>query len=280
MAAVAAHLHAMNYAFLGHARAFYAAPVLLALTVLAFARLPRTGRSWAWARQVAIHAPLAALWLSEATFDDAVPVAQLPPWARDPLLTALVGSGLVWWFGAWRQRSRLLFHYGSMSLGLFVLSVCSRDLAPTSVGVMPTGGPDLAALRELAAIGPVLCRRLSVDRGGGVPLTPRGAGGVGSASAGRGVGAVGLASASPPWCAGCLLERNRWCAPVPEVAKLAVVGVAGLWGGSARVVGRGRRGSALADARPGGRPDAAGRGGWLDLGAAGLLDRSRVAGDG
>ena len=116
LAATAAHLYAMNYAFVGHARLFYAAPLLLALTVLGFDGVARTGSRRRSLLIVFGCLPLLALLAAVERFDPEVPVHALPIWSRDPLLTMLASATIVWWFGAWRTRSSTLFHIGTLAL--------------------------------------------------------------------------------------------------------------------------------------------------------------------
>ncbi|MCK4340316.1 MAG: hypothetical protein KAY37_01160 [Phycisphaerae bacterium] len=116
LAASAAHLYGMNYAFVGHARPFYAAPLLLALSVAAFDYLARSGNNRLSLRAVVAGVPLIAVGLATQPFEAEVPSHLLPVGLHDPLFTTLALSSLVWWFGALRHRSAGLFHFGALAL--------------------------------------------------------------------------------------------------------------------------------------------------------------------
>ncbi len=120
-AAAAGHLWGMSYAFFGNARAFYAAPVLTALTVALFdylARL-RTRSPWLWG--VCATLPAVAIALATEGFSEEVPLSDLPAPLRDPLLSTLAISAAAWWFGCVRGGSPLLLHAGSAAVATAAL---------------------------------------------------------------------------------------------------------------------------------------------------------------
>jgi hypothetical protein len=150
LAATATHLVAMNYAFCGHARAFYGAPLLVAVTVVALDYLARVGDKRASLRALVAVVPLVAIGLATQPFDREVPVQGLPALLRDPLLTALALATAAWWFGALRHKSAGLFHLGSLGLA------CTGLRA--GAGLLPAGGIPTApathglSSRDLAVI--------------------------------------------------------------------------------------------------------------------------------
>ncbi len=117
-AATAAHLWGMNYAFFANARAFYAAPVLAAATIVLFEYCARAGvRSFlVWGSCGAL--PVLGVALATAGFHENVPVAGLPLIVRDPLLMALLLAAAVWWYGCVRRGPVVLLHAGSAALAL------------------------------------------------------------------------------------------------------------------------------------------------------------------
>jgi hypothetical protein len=115
-AASAAHLWGMNYAFFANARAFYASPLLVALTIVLYEYLGRLGirSSVLWA--LCTLPPLVAIGLAADGFHPKVPIHVLPWVLRDPLLTTLSLAAAAWWFGAERGRYPQLLHLGSLAL--------------------------------------------------------------------------------------------------------------------------------------------------------------------
>lgn len=117
-AATAAHLWGMNYAFFGTARAFYATPVLAALTVVLFELCGRASvrPRLVWAACAAL--PTVGIALSTAGFHADVPVQDLPWLLRDPLMVALLLAAVTWWYGCVRRGPALLLHAGSAAFAL------------------------------------------------------------------------------------------------------------------------------------------------------------------
>lgn len=149
LAATAIHLVGMNYAFVGHARAFYAAPLVLTASVVAFEYLARRGIAGGVPRILAAAGPLVALALATRPFDRSVPVEALPAGFRDALLTTLALATTVWWFGAWRNRSAGLFHLGSLALAGTVLRARAVLWTSSAAAIQPgmaSSPRDVAAL--------------------------------------------------------------------------------------------------------------------------------------
>jgi hypothetical protein len=121
VAATVMHLVGMNHAFFCHARSFYAAPFIIALSVVAMEYLAHMPRRPAWLLGIVAAGPGMALYLSTVSFHPAVSVDALPRLVRDPLLLMSLCAALAWWFGAARNRAVGLVHLGNASLGLFAL---------------------------------------------------------------------------------------------------------------------------------------------------------------
>lgn len=113
-AAAAAHLYAMNYAYYGHARAFYAGPLLLVLAAVVF-ELHAAGVRVRGLTALATVLPFVALATARYGFDPAVPTAALPELLQKPVLLMGLLTVAVYWFGAWRTRQPLLFHLGTFT---------------------------------------------------------------------------------------------------------------------------------------------------------------------
>ncbi len=126
LSAAGAHLYAMNYTFYGHARAFYAAPLLLAVTLVAFELLAVTGLPRCAFLTGCAGVPILALMLSLSGFDRAVPVEALPVLLRNPRLTILLLAAITWWYGAVRHRRVWLLHAGSAAAASAILLALAR----------------------------------------------------------------------------------------------------------------------------------------------------------
>lgn len=154
-AAVATHLYAMNYAFVGHARAFYAGPALLALAVVAWEYLAVGGRRHGAAVMAAALLPVLAGVLAAQGFHRAVHIEVLPPILRDPLLIVCGLATLVYWYGARRLRLVGLFHLGSLACAAALVRAATVLLPQTLPAAVPDGrlAPrDLAAWALLAVV--------------------------------------------------------------------------------------------------------------------------------
>jgi hypothetical protein len=150
LAATATHLVGMNYAFLGHARWFYAGPLLIALSLVGFEFAAR-GRRWVGlVRLVSAALPLAVLALATEPFDPEIPVRNLPAGLRDPLLTMLVLAATAWWLGAARTRSPGLFHLGSG--GAALAAIRAFMILRPAVSVPPADTTEGIPLRDLVAL--------------------------------------------------------------------------------------------------------------------------------
>jgi hypothetical protein len=120
IAALAAHLVGMNYGFFGHARLFYAAPLVAVLSVVGFELLKTWQQETASLMVLPALAPLLAILASLESFDPHMPVEMLPVVLHKPMVTTLLLAGLAWWFGAWRHSDGVLLHMGSLSVGLAI----------------------------------------------------------------------------------------------------------------------------------------------------------------
>lgn len=169
--ATAAQLYAMNYAFFGHAQAFYGAPLMLVVAAVGVEWLARTaGRP----RLTTVFGllPAFAIVTANAGFAPEVPVRLLPRVLADPLLTALTLAGMVWWYGRLRLGSNWMMHAGSAAFagaGWRGMLVFAPD-AP-AIRLLPTSPPgesrDLIVVALYAAIAYLLVvallRRRSVE---------------------------------------------------------------------------------------------------------------------
>lgn len=115
LTATAAHLIGMNYAYFGHARLFYGAPLVIATAIVAMEALAVLAeRRLRWLVPVAVL-PLLAIWFAADTFSPEVPTRLLPVWLRDPPAVVLALAAIAWWFGGLRLRRGVLFHVGSVA---------------------------------------------------------------------------------------------------------------------------------------------------------------------
>lgn len=135
LGATCAHLVAMNYAFLTHARLFYASPLLVALAVVGLDYLALAAKSNRWLVSACAGLPAVAIALTFQTFDEQVPTACLPGILRDPRSAVLAISIAAWWFGAWRHASPVMLHAGNASLGLALLWVINGQTTAVPVGM-------------------------------------------------------------------------------------------------------------------------------------------------
>lgn len=158
LAATVAHLAAMNYAFFCNAHWFYAAPLIIAVAIVAMEYLARR-RCSAWWSLVAVFAlPGIAVFLANNRFDEHVPIRALPGFMRDPLFTTLALAGIAWWYGYRRLRRNAFLHAGSAALAWAAYRgmVLFQPQLPPSVHAI-TGSPvelsrDLVALLLYAVV--------------------------------------------------------------------------------------------------------------------------------
>lgn len=125
LAATAVHLCAMNYGFFCHAQVFYAAPAIVAASVVGVSLLhPFMKRFMVW---IALFGalPLIAVALSAASFDAHVPIELLPRPLHHPLVPTLVIAAAAWFFAFARHRLVTFFHAASAAMGL----ACARAAA-------------------------------------------------------------------------------------------------------------------------------------------------------
>ena len=112
LVAGAAHLVALNHAFYGHARPFYASPFILSLSVVAFELARRISARRGWLMAGCCWLPAIAVAIAVDSFDRAFPLEELPLVLRDPLLMILPLAALAWWFGYVRHGWDPLLHAG------------------------------------------------------------------------------------------------------------------------------------------------------------------------
>ncbi|HRX86644.1 MAG TPA: hypothetical protein P5572_16595 [Phycisphaerae bacterium] len=105
------HLVAMNHAFFGHARWFYAAAPLAAVSAAGLLTLQpaRGGRSESLLA-LFFWIPFVGIFLSFNRFDPVFPLARLPLPLRDPLFVSLALAAVAWGCGYVRHRLGFLLH--------------------------------------------------------------------------------------------------------------------------------------------------------------------------
>lgn len=123
IAATATHLYAMNYAFFGNARSFYAAPLLAAATIVLTEFFTRNPVAWKTVPHAVALLPVAAIVLSGQGFHQNVPLDRLPTAFRDPLITTLLIAAVAWWYGFIRCRAVTLLHAASAAAALAVARI-------------------------------------------------------------------------------------------------------------------------------------------------------------
>jgi hypothetical protein len=121
IAATAAHLSGMNYAYFGHAQWFYASPLLIVIAIvtmeyLGHLRTDEADSTPAGLFILAALLPALAILLAQGRFDERMPVHTLPRMLRDPLMSTLVLASIAWWFGFLRLRDGRLLHMGSLAM--------------------------------------------------------------------------------------------------------------------------------------------------------------------
>ncbi len=123
--ATAFHLYGMHYSFFGHARPFYAVPVLAAgiVTLIELARVCAVPVLRGLCLAAVTLLPMIALASAWAGFDSRVPSEALLEPLRDPRRPLLAMSLLVALWAAWRLRCFPLVHVAAATLvALFVIS--------------------------------------------------------------------------------------------------------------------------------------------------------------
>jgi hypothetical protein len=150
LAATTAHLYEMNYAFFGHARLFYAAPLLIAFAAVGFEALAHVGGPWRPLLAVFGCLPAIAIGMSTGRFDEHMPLKLLPWFVRDPLLPVLALAAVAWWFGCVRHRSVIMMHAGSASLAMALWRVVRPEAPAASLAHSWT--TTQVPLRDLATL--------------------------------------------------------------------------------------------------------------------------------
>ena len=137
LVAAGVHLYAMNYAFCGHARAFYAGPLLLIAAAAIFDTLAKLRERPVGLLILAALLPALAATLALQPFDPEVPIADLPPAARDIFLLMLAGAAGVYWLAARRLRQIAFFHLGNLALAAALLRVPHTFAIPLPSSSVP-----------------------------------------------------------------------------------------------------------------------------------------------
>lgn len=148
LAAVAAHLWGMNYAYFAHAKAFYAAPLIVSIAALGIGFLRRGINGWIVA--IPSTLPVVAIALAWQSFDAEVPIDRMPETLRDPLTITLLISAIVWWYGYKRHSLVPLLHVGSVALAWTVLRAATQQTIP---GLEHTASPPtLTITRDMIVV--------------------------------------------------------------------------------------------------------------------------------
>ena len=131
------HLWGMNHAFDCHARAFYAAPFLVALSAVGMYHLQERARHGDWWFTACAMAPAAAIALTMQPFHHAVPTELLPHWLRDPMFITSAVAATAWWFGYLQCRKIMLLHAGTAAMALFAYRAL-KSIGTTEEAVEPS----------------------------------------------------------------------------------------------------------------------------------------------
>lgn len=118
LAATMLHLVGMNHAFYCHAKLFYAAPFLAAVSVLGLRCAKQTTCLQPHILLSFASLPALSIIFSIETFARPVPVHAIPPWLRDPMLTSTALAFVVWLYGWLLHRYVWLLHAAAAGLGL------------------------------------------------------------------------------------------------------------------------------------------------------------------
>jgi hypothetical protein len=144
-----AQMVAMNYGLFGHARPFYASPLMIALAIVGMELLARIGYAGGWVLWSLVISPIAAILLSAEGFHPAVPADRLPAILRDPQTPVLLAASAAWWFGYWRHRRPVLIHF---AVAAFVLAIAQMMFSSHLVAHrMITRAPSVDAARNVLA---------------------------------------------------------------------------------------------------------------------------------
>jgi len=150
------HLVAMNHAFCGHAKAFYAAPVLAAAAAGGLLVLRRGERGpHAWLLVLCFWMPAIGIYLSIARFDSAFPLAALPLPLRDPLLVGLVLAAGAWWCGYVRHRWPSLLHAAVLASAFAIERAIFSEVLRGAMPLVPLSWESLTDLQRGVVIATV-----------------------------------------------------------------------------------------------------------------------------
>ena len=126
LATSAAHLVAMNHAFFGNARVCYAAPLILAITIVGVELAAQVARLPTWASAGLVIVPVIGLWMAKVPFDPEFPLRTLPAALRDPQLGALVIATSVWLYALSRLRRWVFVHAVVVAAALTASRACGE----------------------------------------------------------------------------------------------------------------------------------------------------------
>lgn len=110
--ALVSQLTAMNYAFFGHGRLFYAAPLLASVSAAGVEFMTRLRFRDLRMLYLFLTLPVVAIAISFGQYDPKIPLDRLWWWLRNPLCVGLLLAAASWWYAAWRRRSVPLLHLG------------------------------------------------------------------------------------------------------------------------------------------------------------------------
>jgi hypothetical protein len=147
------HLVAMNHAFYGHAKTFYAAPALAAVSALGFLIPRRDDPSRpAWMLVISFWLPVLAIFFSFDRFDHTVPRAALPMLARDPLFISLTLAAAAWWCGYLRHHWEPLLHTAVLASMYAVQRLLYSGMLTGEMNIAPPSFDTLTAEQRGVAL--------------------------------------------------------------------------------------------------------------------------------
>ena len=162
LAAAAAHLVAMNHAFIGHTKLFYASPLLISLAVVGMELGKRINAPKGYLVAGCFWMPAIAMVFAHQRFSREFPIEALPGLFHDPMTLVAPAAALAWLFGYYRHRWLPLLHLsvltvafaGIRNLGDVVPAEYSRRLCCATLSI--TNGQVIAAVYAIAVYSAVL----------------------------------------------------------------------------------------------------------------------------
>ena len=116
LAAAAAHLVAMNHAFIGHTRLFYASPLIIAVSVVFFELGKRIDAPKSYLVACCFWMPAIAMFFAGQEFHRDFPVEVLPPVFHSPMHLIAPAAAGAWLFGYYRHRWVPFLHMAVLAL--------------------------------------------------------------------------------------------------------------------------------------------------------------------